>query len=89
MFQLIAKILATFFLQNGSTEFYYLIPGILYLFGMYGLFRKSGIKGWQALIPCLHEVRLGEAVGMEKEGRVTAMLRGLIIISGEASVILS
>ena len=85
----IASLITVFFLQNSATDFYYLIPTILYVVGMYGIFQKSGIKGWYALIPCLREDKLGEAVGMEKEGRVLAMLQGLSIILGEAMLILS
>ena len=85
----IASVITVFFLQNSVKDYLYLIPNILYLAGLYGVFRKSGIKGWYALIPCLREVKLGEAVGMEKEGRIMAMLRGLSILTGEALLILS
>ena len=85
----IVSVFTVFFLQNTVKDYLYLIPNILYLAGLYGVFRKSGIKGWYALIPCLREVKLGEAVGMEKEGRVMAMLRGLSILTGEATLILS
>ena len=85
----IVSVFTVFFLQNTVKDYLYLIPNILYLAGLYGVFRKSGIKGWYALIPCLREVKLGEAVGMEKEGRVMAMLRGFSIITSEATLILS
>ena len=48
--------------------------------GMWGIFRKCGIQGWWALVPCARDAKLGEAAGMEKEGRVIAMLRGLTIL---------
>ena len=63
----IGSVFTLFFFQAGITSAYLMISGILYLAGMYGIFRKCGLKGWYALIPCLREVKLGEAVGMEKE----------------------
>ena len=55
---------------------------------MYGVFRKCGLKPWHALIPCLREIRVGEAVDMAKEGRVAAFLHGLTTLAGIAVMLL-
>ena len=78
-----------FFFQTEVTGVFSLVTGIPFLAGMWGIFTKCGLKGWHALIPCLREVRLGEAVGMEKEGRVAAMLRGILILADEASLFIT
>ena len=85
----IGSVFTLFFFQAGITSAYLMIGGILYLAGMYGIFRKCGLKGWYALIPCLREVKLGEAVGMEKEGRVAALLTGISILINEVSLFIS
>ena len=85
----ILDLFTTFFFQQTTDTAVYIAMHALYLFGMYGIFRKCGLKGWYALIPCLQEDKLGEAVGMEKEGRVAAMLQGINILLAEAMNILS
>ena len=84
----ILSMVTVFFFQQTTDSVVYIILQILYIAGMYGIFQKCGLKGWYALLPCLREDRFGEIVGMEKEGRVTAMLQGLSIILHEASLIL-
>ena len=78
-----------FFFQARATSVFALVVSGLYMIGMWGIFTKCGLKGWYALIPCLRETKLGEAVGMEKEGRVAAMLRGILILADEASLFLT
>ena len=75
-----------FFFQAEVTSVFTLATVTLYVAGMWGIFTKCGLKGWHALIPCLREAKLGEAVGMEKEGRVAALLRGILILAYEASL---
>ena len=55
------------------------IGSLLLLFGLWGLFRKCGIKSWWALIPCAREFKLGQVAGRENEGRVAAVVQGIII----------
>jgi len=75
------------FLGTGiDSTWYFMIPSILFIFGMWGIFRKSGLKPWYALIPCLQEIRLGEAAGMEREGRIAAMIRVISILLSEATL---
>ena len=76
------SILTTLFLNTSVNRPFFLVTGSLFLFGMWGIFQKCGIKGWYALIPCIREVKTGEAAGMEKEGRVAAFLAGLNIVLG-------
>lgn len=85
----IADLVTMFFCQLSSDETVYLVMHLLYLFGLYGIFRKCGLKGWHALIPCLMEDKLGEAVGMEKEGRVASITQGFSILLGEAALVVS
>ena len=84
----ILSMVTVFFFQQTTDSVVYIILQILYIAGMYGIFQKCGLKGWYALLPCLREDKFGEIVGMEKEGRVTAMLQGLSIILHETSLIL-
>ncbi len=53
---------------------------VLYMFGLWGIFRKCGITPWHALVPCLRDAALGKVVGMEREGRVLAFTSGLSIL---------
>ena len=84
----ILSVFTVFFFQQSAGNIMYITLDVLYIAGMYGVFQKCGLKGWYALFPCLREDKFGEIVGMEKEGRIMAMLHGLEIILGEASLIL-
>ena len=64
-----------------------LFTTILYLFGMWGVFRKCGVQGWRALIPCIRETKLGSITGWEREGRVAAVIRGIAILLGELLIV--
>ena len=69
------------FLNVGINSPVYAVLSVVYFFVLYGLFRKCGIRSWHAFVPCLREASLGEAAGREKEGRVLAACRGIIILS--------
>ncbi len=85
----IVSVFTIFFLSGSVTsQPYLLILSALSLFGMYGIFKKCGLTPWHALIPCLREVKLGEAVGMEREGRIAAMLHGIMILLNEAELLM-
>ena len=79
----IFDVITEFFFQTRVTNIFALVMGILFVAGMWGIFKKCGLKGWYALIPCLREDKLGEAVGMEKEGRIAAILQGIVILLSE------
>ena len=85
----VINILTVFFLglETNNSIPYYIIT-ILGLVGMMGIFKKCGLKPWYALIPCLREDKMGEAVGMEKEGRIAAMIHGAVIICREAVMLI-
>ena len=76
IFQTIINCLTLFFLKTRIDSPIELLINALAIFGLWGIFRKSGLTPWHALIPCLREADLGKAAGMEKEGRVLAFLTG-------------
>ena len=63
--QILNVVLIFFLGSETDTPWYLIVPQILFLVGMWGVFRKSGLKPWHALIPCLQEIGLGQAAGME------------------------
>ena len=87
MIRNILDVITVFFFQQTTESIIYIVLQALYIAGMYGIFQKCGLKGWYALIPCLREDKFGEIVGMEKEGRVIAILQGLSIILREISLV--
>ena len=74
---IIINVILTIFLGQTLDSGIWMLLSALTLVGLFGLFRKSGLKGWEALIPCLREAKLGEIAGREKEGRVAAVAQGL------------
>lgn len=58
-----------------------------YFAGMWMIFRKCGIKGWMALVPCLREYKLGQAADREQEGRILAVLEGLLAVLNTISIL--
>ena len=76
IFQTIINCLTLVFLKARIDSPIELLINALAIFGLWGIFRKSGLTPWHALIPCLREAELGKAAGMEKEGRVLAFLTG-------------
>ena len=69
IFQTIINCLTLFFLKARIDSPIALLINALAIFGLWGIFRKSGLTPWHALIPCLREADLGKAAGMEKEER--------------------
>ena len=59
----------------GTSGWIYILFGILYMTGFWKMFKKSGLKGWWALIPFAREYQMSRCAGREPEGRVlsTAM----------------
>ena len=47
-----------------------LILMLLYIVGLIGVFRKSGLKWWWALVPCYRHFQLSRCAGRESEGRM-------------------
>ena len=90
----ILNMLLILFFQSTTVSVYGLMPGdaillhILFVFGMWGIFVKCGVKGWWALIPCLREVKLGEITGWEREGRIAGVLHGVAILLAEIGMLM-
>ena len=60
---------------------------ILYVAGLWGLFKKSGVKSWYSLIPAVREYQLACCAGRETEGRVFSVL-GLVKTVLNVSIVL-
>ncbi len=54
---------------------------LLFIAGEWGLLRKSGIRGWWALVPCARDYQLARCAGREPAGRTASILSFLIIIT--------
>ena len=76
----ILNILAIIFLGVGSGAVAMGLR-VLYIAGLWGVFRKCGIPGWWALIPVAREYRLGECADREAEGRTLSVLSLLTILA--------
>jgi len=70
---LIVKILMIIF--AGTENIPGAITGALFILGLYGMFRKSGVKGWHALIPGLREYQLARCAGCESDGPAYGILK--------------
>ena len=84
MNEIIGKILdflMNVFLEASLESVYLIISGIMFIVGYWGIFVKAKIKGYWALIPCVKYAKLGKAVGMENEGRMLAIIRGILILT--------
>ena len=58
----------------GSSAPHMIAAEVLFIAGVWGVLRKSGLKGWWALIPCAREYQLARCAGREPEGRYLAVL---------------
>ena len=65
-----------FFSTPDLGGFYTVTQGLLF-FGLWGIFRKCGIKPWWALVPCAREYQMGKAAGREDEGRIAAVVQAI------------
>ena len=65
------KALCRFFLNSDSL--FDMVLSALYIAGLWGLFRKSGVKSWWALIPGARDYQLARCAGREPEGRVFSL----------------
>ena len=76
----ILDLFLTVFLGASSDSAFFLGANVLFMVGLWGIFRKAGIEGWWALIPCARNAKLGQAAGREEEGRVAAILELINIV---------
>ncbi len=63
-----------------SVDWVQVIMTILLIFGLWGMFKKSGIPSWYALIPCAREYMFARCAGREPEGRVTSVVTFLLTV---------
>ena len=60
-----------------------MVASALYMVGLWGVFKKCGVKGWWILVPFAREYKLAQCANREPEGRVfvvTAVLNAVIDI---------
>ena len=77
--QKICSMLLDIFLN--TTEPVTVAAVLLFIAGEWGLLKKSGIRGWWALVPCAREYQLARCAGREPAGRTASILSFLIIIT--------
>ena len=53
------------------------VIAVLFLIGLWGVFRKCGVKGWWAFVPVARFYKLGQCAGREMEGRVLAVTNAI------------
>ena len=76
---LFVKLLLILLFDSYSVIF--IVPSILYIIGAAFVFKKSGIKWYFALIPCVREYQLARCAYREPEGRVYSILSFLYIVA--------
>ena len=60
---------------------WWLVPfKCLYVFGLYGMFRKCGVKPWKAFIPFVRNYELAVCADHEMEGRVVLVVNFLDMV---------
>lgn len=88
IFRLILDCFGVIFLRYEFDSWPYMIFSVLYYAGIWGIFKKCGLEGKWALIPCVREVKLGQAAGREKEGRVFGVLYGIQLLISVLDMVL-
>ena len=78
--QFVLKELLYVFFQADMSSVYFGVTAVLTVIGIWGLFRKSGLPGWWALVPCAKDLKMGQIADREKEGRVAAVIQGINIL---------
>ena len=64
------------------------VTELLFLAGLWGIFRKCGVKGWWALIPFAREDKLGQVAGRDAEGRVLVVIKAVQTVIDFVQIIL-
>ncbi len=62
-------------LTFGSSEPVRIAATLLYIIGTWKVLKKSGVKGWPALIPLVREYQISRCAQREPEGRVYCLTR--------------
>ena len=80
----IMKLLLT--LLFGEAGYLSAAAGVLICIGLWGVFKKCGVKPWRALIPCLKYYDLALCAAREPEGRVLFMTSVLTTLGSAAAL---
>jgi hypothetical protein len=67
-------LVSTYGYQRFSQLQFFAISQILTVIGMYGIFAKAGVKSRIVFVPFVHWIKMGEILGHEKFGMITACL---------------
>ena len=79
---MLKKILTVFIeVFLGSSALLTIPINCLHIFGLWGIFRKCGVKPWKALIPFVREYNLALCADHEMEGRALAVMSVLTTVS--------
>ena len=68
-------------LFEGAGSTWRMATGILYVAGLWGIFRKCGVRGWWALVPVARTYKLSVCADREMEGRTLTILDALMILA--------
>ena len=82
----ILNFLTLVFLNTSSDSLFFISASALYLVGLWGVFKKCGVEGWWALIPCAREAQLGRVANRAAEGRAVAVGLGINILIGGVQI---
>ncbi len=75
----VLNIILLLVLQSDASA-YGIIYALMIRAGMWAIFRKCGVEGWWALVPCVSEYRLGQCADRRPEGRVLFFTSALNIL---------
>ena len=70
----------TLLLLDTSATIYGVLTSVVFIAGLWMVFKKCGVESWWALIPCARYYKLGVCAGRESEGRTLAITDGFAII---------
>lgn len=75
-------------ISRGGIDLWSGLTTVLTIAGLWRIFEKSGVAGWWVLIPCAGDYKLSLCAGREPEGRVLAVLDGILAVLGVLNVCL-
>ena len=84
----ILHILSYILFETSYKSVYSFVTALLFLFGIWGIFKKCGGKGWWALMPVYRDIKLGQCANREEEGKFLAITDILTTIMAIITVFL-